>query len=61
MKGHERLYRGRIDDRYIDLGRDRLAPTQRDLENALTAAIAGKPIAVKETQAVGCIMSDLIK
>jgi hypothetical protein len=61
MKGHERLYRGRIDDRYIDLGRDRLAPTQRDLENALTAAIAGKPIAVTETQAVGCIMSDLIK
>jgi hypothetical protein len=61
VQGNAVLYRGRIDDRYIDLGKDRPAPTQRDLESALDAAIAGKPIAVKQTQAVGCILSELIK
>ena len=61
MRGTTLLYRGRIDDRYIDLGRDRHTPTQRDLENALDAALAGKPIAVTQTQAIGCILSDLVK
>jgi len=61
MKGTELLYRGRIDDRYVELGRERPRPTQRDLDAALEAAIAGKPIAVRETRAVGCILSDLIK
>ena len=35
-------YRGRIDDRYVDLGRERPAPTQRDLFDALTAIAAGQ-------------------
>ncbi|HEX6162374.1 MAG TPA: hypothetical protein VFZ31_03340 [Vicinamibacterales bacterium] len=61
MNGDKLLYRGRIDDRYVELGRERPKPTTRDLEDALTAAIAGKPIAIKETRAVGCILSDLVK
>jgi thiol-disulfide isomerase/thioredoxin len=61
MKGDQVLYRGRIDDRYIDFGKDRVTPTQRDLENALTAIAAGKPVAVKDTRAVGCILADLVK
>ena len=61
MQGTQLLYRGRIDDRYVELGRERPSPTQRDLEAALEAVIAGKPIAVRETRAVGCILSDLIK
>jgi hypothetical protein len=61
MKGSQLLYRGRIDDRYIELGKDRPAPTERDLENALDAAIAGKTIVVKQTQAIGCILADLVK
>ena len=61
MKGSQLLYRGRIDDRYIEFGKDRPAPTTHDLENALDAAIAGKPVAVKSTQAIGCILSDLLK
>lgn len=61
MKGDHLLYRGRIDDRYIDFGKDRVTPTRRDLENALASAIAGTPIGQRETQAVGCILSDLIK
>ena len=61
MKGAVLLYRGRIDDRYVELGRERPTPTTRDLEDALTALIAGQPVAAKETRAVGCILSDLVK
>lgn len=55
------LYRGRIDDRYIEFGKDRPQPSVRDLERALDAIVAGKPVAVARTQAVGCILSDLMK
>jgi thiol-disulfide isomerase/thioredoxin len=61
MKGDQLLYRGRIDDRYVELGRERPKPTSHDLEAALTAIIAGKPVAFRETRAIGCILSDLIK
>lgn len=61
IKGSQLLYRGRIDDRYVDLGTERPKPMQRDLEAALDATIAGKPIAIKQTQAVGCILADLVK
>ncbi len=61
MVGERIVYRGRIDDRYVDLGRERPSPTQRDLENALSALIDGTPIATRETRAVGCILSDLLK
>jgi hypothetical protein len=54
-------YRGRIDDRYLELGLDRPNPTVRDLERALDAVVAGKPVAVRETRAVGCILADLVK
>ena len=55
------LYRGRIDDRYVDFGKDRAEPTVRDLERALEAIVAGKPVAVSETRAVGCFIADLVK
>jgi hypothetical protein len=61
MRGDELLYRGRIDDRYVEFGKDRIKPTTRDLEDALTAAIAGKPVAISKTQAIGCIIADLVK
>jgi hypothetical protein len=61
MKGDELLYRGRIDDRYVDFGKDRVTPTTRDLENALDAILAGKPVAAKETRAVGCFLAELVK
>jgi hypothetical protein len=54
-------YRGRIDDRFLELGVERSQPTVRDLEKALEAVVAGKPVAVRETQAVGCILADLVK
>src|SRR4051812_14923636 len=59
--GGKIAYRGRIDDRYVDLGRERPAPTRRDLFEALTAIIAGRPAPVATTQAVGCFISDFAR
>jgi hypothetical protein len=53
------VYRGRIDDRFVELGRERPAATQRDLRNALAAALAGKRVSPAETQAVGCFIADM--
>jgi hypothetical protein len=53
------LYRGRIDDRFVELGRERPAATQRDLRNALTASAAGRRVSPSRTQAVGCFIADM--
>lgn len=47
-------YRGRIDDLYVDLGKRRVAPNQRDLRDALAALLAGKPVKEARTKAIGC-------
>jgi hypothetical protein len=49
-----RLYRGRIDDQQAALGKRRPRPTSRDLRDALSAILAGKPVEHPETKAVGC-------
>lgn len=61
VAGGKVVYRGRIDDRYVDLGRERPAATRRDLFEALTAIVAGKPVAQATTQAVGCFIADLAR
>jgi thiol-disulfide isomerase/thioredoxin len=54
LDGRRRLrYRGRIDDQYR-LGGHRAAPTRRDLKEALDAVLAGKAVAVAETEVDGC-------
>jgi hypothetical protein len=53
-----RLYLGRIDDRYVALGLERPAPTRHDLEEALDAALAGKPVQQPTAPAVGCFIAD---
>ena len=53
-----RLYRGRIDDRYLAPGQYRLQPTTRDLRDAIEAVLAGRPVAVAETKPAGCPLSD---
>ena len=53
------LYRGRIDDRYVDFGKMRAAPTQRDLELALEAILAGKPAPAAGGPAIGCFIADV--
>jgi hypothetical protein len=54
-------YRGRIDDRYVNLGVERPAPTRRDLAEALTDVLAGKPVREARTQAVGCYVADFAR
>ena len=53
------VYRGRIDDRFVELGRERPAATQHDLRSALAAALAGRPVIPSRTQAVGCFIADM--
>jgi hypothetical protein len=55
------VYRGRIDDRYVDLGLERPAATTHDLADALAAVLAGKPVLHPTTQAVGCFIADLAR
>ncbi len=55
------LYHGRIDDRWVNIGRDRPSPTRRDLAEALRATLDGKPVAQTATPAVGCILSDFLR
>jgi hypothetical protein len=52
------VYRGRIDDRYVDFGKKRTAPSQRDLREAIDAVIAGRQVAVARTKAIGCFIPD---
>lgn len=55
----ELLYHGRIDDRYVDFGKFRTEPTTHDLEDALQAVLAGKPVKVASTHAIGCFLADV--
>ena len=51
-----RLYRGRLDNRYLDFGKVRPVATVHDLRSVLDALIMGKQIAPQETKAVGCFL-----
>ena len=55
------VYRGRIDDTYIDYGKRRDEPTSRDLRRALEAYLAGKPVSPNRTPVIGCYIPDLPK
>jgi hypothetical protein len=54
----EIVYRGRIDDRYVDFGVARPAPTRRELHDVLQAIAAGLPVKTAFTRAVGCFLAD---
>jgi len=55
------LYHGSIDDRQVSLSIERPAPTRHDLDDALSAVLAGKPVAQASTQAFGCFIADFTK
>lgn len=48
------LYRGRIDDRYVDFGQRRAEPTTHDLREALEDILAGRAVAKPRTEPIGC-------
>jgi hypothetical protein len=53
-----RVYRGRIDDWYVDVGRSRRQASQHDLRLRIEAALQGRSIAPAETEAVGCFIAN---
>jgi len=53
------VYHGRIDNRYVELGKAMIAPTRHDLEDAIKAAITGRPLAIASAPAIGCSLSDI--
>jgi hypothetical protein len=54
----ELAYRGRIDDRFVIVGRERPAATVHDLRDALDSVLKGARIPQPRTQAVGCFIAD---
>ena len=50
------LYRGRIDDRYLDFDKKRDRPEHRDLENALQSILQNKAPAWPDKPPVGCFI-----
>ncbi len=59
QSGARMVYRGRIDDQYVDFGKTRPAPTTHDLEDILQAIVHGKAVTTQTTRAVGCFIQDL--
>jgi hypothetical protein len=47
------VWHGRIDDRFLDISRERLQATTHDLEDAVAAFVDGKPLPQPQP-AVGC-------
>lgn len=59
--GGQVLYRGRIDNRYLDFGRYRNVGIKPDLRNSLDAFLAGKAIPEPVTKSIGCGLPPLKK
>jgi thiol-disulfide isomerase/thioredoxin len=57
--GRKLVYHGRIDNLYEDIGRARTAATTHELDDAISAALSGRSLAVASAHAVGCYISDL--
>jgi peroxiredoxin len=51
------LYRGRIDNTYFRVGKRRSITTTSELEDVLKAIQNNQSIAIKETEAVGCVIN----
>jgi peroxiredoxin len=50
------VYRGRIDNLYIEAGKKRSSATSHDLRDALETIQAGHRMKQKQTKAVGCVI-----
>ena len=50
------VYHGRIDDRFADIGRERLEPSRHDLAEALNDVLAHRPVKISATKAIGCYL-----
>jgi hypothetical protein len=57
VPGRGLVYHGRIDNRYVELGKARPSATVHDLRDVLTAVSAGKPSPIAVRSPVGCYIS----
>jgi hypothetical protein len=53
-EGFRAVYAGRIDDRYVSIGRERPQATRHDLEAAITAVLDHRAVAPPDGPPVGC-------
>lgn len=52
------IYRGRIDNLFVDFGKWRHAPTENNLTDTLDAILADKPLEPRRTRAIGCYIAE---
>ena len=52
------IYRGRINDLYVDYGKARFTPTSNDLRDVLELIAHDRPVEMRTTVAVGCHIPD---
>ena len=57
--GGEILYHGRIDDQYVGFGKRRMQVTTHDLQDALEAILAHRPVPNAAAEAIGCYIPEL--
>ena len=48
------LYRGRVDNRFVEFGKTRFSPTENDLQEALDSVLQNRPVAHPVTRVLGC-------
>jgi len=53
------VYQGRIDDRFVDIGKSKPEATRHDLDEVLAAVATGKSVQRRQTKAFGCAIEDL--
>jgi hypothetical protein len=53
-------YRGRIDNSYAALGRQRSVVTEHDLRDAIDAVLAGRAVVKPEVAPIGCYIPELV-
>ncbi len=53
----EILYKGRIDDGYVRIGKRRRIPTQFELRDVLDSIIVGEDVAFESVPAIGCFIT----
>ena len=54
-------YRGRINNWYGDIGRKRFRASRHELRDAIASVLAGDPVKVPRTEAIGCEIEDIFE
>jgi len=52
------LYQGAVDNRYAAVGRKKQQATEHYLLDAVAATLSGRPISVKSSKPIGCLLED---